>query len=312
MAFASDVEQALVDLAEAALYPSGVTSSGQVSPTTGYLVHLSRGWPLPDELDRALANNVVLVTVYQEKGHSRLVDGYLEHGYTVVGPPVTLTVGVSGSTVTLGGFPTPGQLAGVLADGIPVAYKIVTGDTLESVATALAGLLNTNAGFLVTSSFNEQLTDDNATPLSTTDFATVNTGPPVTIAIASNRPVIARSVGNGTAVSEYRWQEEVFRVITWAPSADARDAVENAINVALAQVPFLVNLPNSPAARLLLNSTEKTDTAMKADLFRGDLCFNVTYCTTSAKAVAALLWGDLEIEKQTWTGTPIVVRKEIF
>lgn len=310
MAFTSDVEQALADLATAALYPNGVVSPSQVSPATGYLVHISRGWPTPDELDQTLAAGQVLVTVYPQQTHSRIVDGYLEHGYVVPGVPVTLTVAVTGSTVTLGGTVTPGHLVGVLADGQPYAYKVAPGDTLDSIADALAALLNATSGFLV-SDFGEGLTDDSGASLAAADFATVSQGPPVTISIASNRPVLARSVGNGTAVKEYRWQEEVYRIITWAPSAEARDAVTNAINVAMAQVQFLA-LPNSPAARVLWSSSERTDTAMKADLYRADLCFTVRYATTSAKQVAALLWGDLEIEKQTWSGTPIVIRKNIF
>src|SRR5690242_4735388 len=112
MADQSDVEDALVELVSAALYPNG-TSAGSVP---GPDCRVYRGWPNSAALDADLAAGRVNVTVFPGSGTGRTTTRYPQQW---AGPPATpsLTAMVSGTSVTFSGKADVGQIAGILIDG---------------------------------------------------------------------------------------------------------------------------------------------------------------------------------------------------
>ena len=56
-------------------------------------------------------------------------------------PAPTLTAVAGGGAVTFGGSAGPGQVAGLLVDGVAYAYRLRDGDTPGAVAAELAALV---------------------------------------------------------------------------------------------------------------------------------------------------------------------------
>jgi len=138
----SDVEQTLVNLAALALYPTPPGTSTTPSPVTGAVTSITRGDPLPDQLDPLLVSGNVLVTVNARPFGTHLVPVSLSGVQTVATIPATLTVSVAGNNVaTFGGTVTVGQTVTVVLGNSYYSYAPVLHDTPTIVATQLAALI---------------------------------------------------------------------------------------------------------------------------------------------------------------------------
>lgn len=266
MADQSDVETALVALAANALYPNGSGSTSVPGPDC----RIYRGWPNSAALDTDLAGGVINVTVFPQGEPGRNTTRYTQHW---VGPAVqsTLTVSVSGSSVTIGGTVNPVQLVGILVNNKSYVYTTQAGDTRELVAANLAS--SARADWVVNLS-----------------------GATLTIPGASR--VVARVVTNASVMQEVRRQEQRFRITCWCPTPASRDVSAAAIDELLVGFRF-IELADGSLGRLQYYGTLVFDQSQDALLYRRDLLYDVEYPTTIVVLQPAMLFGDLILNAAT-------------
>src|SRR6187200_1742098 len=107
MADQSDVENALVDLVSAALYPTGADERSVPGPDC----RVYRGWPSSAALDADLDAGWINVTVFPGGGTAQTTTRFAEQWMGSSKQP-TLTIAVAGTSVTFGGRAEVGQIAG--------------------------------------------------------------------------------------------------------------------------------------------------------------------------------------------------------
>jgi hypothetical protein len=268
MADESDVENALVTLVAHALYPNGTDAASVPGPDC----KIYRGWPNSSALDADLAAGTINVTIFAaHERHPKITTRYSPVWLSQAAVP-SLTVSVSGNTATFGGTADLGQLAGLLIDGLPFAYRTQPGDTPASVAANLAVMARAN--------FTVALTE--------ADVSVANIG-----------SLTARVVADATAQQEIRRQEQLIRITCWCPTAAARDASASAIDLALAQSWF-ITFADGTSGRLTYAGTLVFDQSEDALLYRRDLLYRVEYATVMTALQPAMLFGDLILNAATF------------
>jgi len=246
----TDVQDALVALIAAALYPNGTDQPSAVSvPVIVYA-----GWPQASQLDADLAaipagNGRIHVTVFATKTE-RNTTRYptTPQDATVVDPTLTLTI--AGQTVTIGGTVFTPQNVALLIDKLAYTYAIQANDTLDSIAAALAMQIPgaSSAGHVIT--------------------------------IASGSIIrAARAGGSGTSISEVRRQMRLFQITIWADTPDNRKAVAKLVDPMLSNQEF-ITLADGTGARIIYQSSCDDDMPQKANAYRRDLLYQVEYATT--------------------------------
>ncbi len=255
MADLIDVENALVALISQTLYPNG---TGQAS-AAGIPVKVYPGWPTSSQLDADLRAGTANVSVYPGAAE-RNTTRYPKTWQTLAVNMPTLTLTVSGQTVTVGGaVPAPffAHNFALLVSGKNYVYALQATDTLTSIATALAALL-------------------------AVDYpGTTSSGAVITLPV--NAHIAAGKVGTiGTSIREVRRQERVFQITAWCDTPAHRDAVVQPVDIALAATEFLT-LADGSAARVIYKGSPVTDATQKAKLYRRDLLYTVEYATTQVE-----------------------------
>lgn len=243
MADLSDVMTALVNLAAAAVYPNG---TGQAS-VAGVDIRVLPGWPDPATLQTDLAAGKVTVSVYPlpaERNTTRYPNEWQDGTINVA----KLTLTVSGNTVTVGGTIQSGESAVVTVNGTSYSYGVLTNDTLNTVAAAIAALI---AG-----------------------ASAVN----AVVTIPSAHSLTATVVVQGTAVREVKRQDRQFQVTVWAPDFTKRDTVAKYVDVALGDTERMT-MPDNSSARLIYMHSPMTDNLEKQGIYRRDLIYSVEYAT---------------------------------
>ncbi len=252
MADSSDVSTALVAAVSQAVYPNG---TGQAS-ITGFPAVSYPGWPFPGVLDtdiRAGKNHISVYPRPEERNTTRFPMDW----QTLSTTAATLTLGISGQTITVGGsIPNPigTQNLTVVANGVPYVYAAQQADTLTSIATALAALIA--VGIPGTTSSGAVITLPNSARLTAVRVGT-----------------------SGTQVREIRRQEKVFQISVWADTNEKRVTLASAIDAALSSVNFLT-MPDGTAARLIYRNSLDSDVAQKDRIYRRDIFYTVEYATT--------------------------------
>ena len=264
----SDAENALVQLAAAALYPNGVNAASVIPAT----IRLYRGWPNATALDADLAAGRVNVTVFPVPGATRNTTRY-SPGWLPDPVTPTLTASVRGATATFAGTAHPGQLAGLLVDAVPYVHRTTAGDTPALVAATLAAAISPTRIVLASEA---------------------------SVTIPSATTLVARTAADTTNAQELRRQQQEFRITAWCPTPDLRDAACEAIDIAYAATPFLTLAGGSPA-RLRFVSTTTFDTRQDAALYRRDLLYTVEYPTTQLAIEPSMLFGALGLGAATIT-----------
>lgn len=271
MADKSDVENALVAISSAALYPSGINSPSVPGPDC----RIYRGWPSSAALDADLTAGRINVTVFPAHGHVRTTTRYTQIRSGSQGQP-TLTMSVSGTSVILGGSAGLGQVAGILIggkNGQSYAYRTQVGDSPPLVAAKLATLVRANAIVQLSGS---------------------------TLTIPGAGDLIARVSADASAQQEVRRQEQVFRVTCWCPTPTSRDAAAIAIDQALAQSTFIAFADGS-MGKLTYAGTAVFDQSQDALLYRRDLLYQIEYPTIITVLQPAMLFGDLWLNAANFT-----------
>jgi hypothetical protein len=260
MADLSDVEQALVALAAAALYPQGPAGPAVVNRAC----RVYRGSPSTAALDADLAAGYVNVTVFPERAHQRNTTRWPDAEYALAAVVPALSIAVQGATALMSGDAASGQVAGLLVDGVAAVYRTRPGDTPAMVAAALAGHV---------ASWRQVQVD----------------GASVTVPGAGL--LIGRVVADQPVLRETRRQRQGFRITCWCPDPAIRDEVAAALDTSLSAQAFIA-LSDGTSGRLRFVSSSVFDQSQDAALYRRDLLYSVEYGTTLAAMLPSMVFGD--------------------
>lgn len=268
MADQSDVEEALVDLVSATLYPDGTNAPSVPGPDC----RIYRGWPNSAALDQDLTAGRINVTVFPSGDAAQTTTRFAEQWIGTPAQP-SLTASTSGISVTFGGTAAIGQIAGILVDGAGYAYRTRAGDTPQLVAASLADMARV----------------DRIVQLSH-----------ATLTIPSAGKLQARVVADTPVQQEIRRQEQGFRITCWCPTPETRDTAAAAIDQALSSQRYLA-LADGTDGRMSYVSTAVFDQSQNAGLYRRDLTYNVEFATTVSDTRPAMLFGSLVLNSASTT-----------
>lgn len=256
MADLSDIESTLVSLIAQAVYPNG---TGQASVANADC-KVYRGWPVPANLDADLTAGKINVTVFPmgtEQNTTRYPLAWRE--LPVTAPTLTLTA--SDDAITVGGTPSSPLNAAAIVNGVGYVYAVQASDTLDSIATGLAALINAD---------------------------TPATSSGVVITIPAAEQLAARVGAVGTVVQEVKRQKKGFQITFWCPTPALRDAIVGPVDSALAAIEFL-SLPDGTAGRMIYERSVVSDRVEREGLYRRDLFYSVEYGTTQAKTATQIV-----------------------
>lgn len=245
MADPSEILNVIAGQAAAIAYPSGTSSA---SITNGP-IKIYAGWPVPPVLQADINAGGVHITVYPLTTERKMTTALGRPYRQVTAGDPTILAAVSGSTVTLSGFVSTPQNVYFLIDGIGYHYSVQTGDTLTTIATAMATII----------------------PAST------NAGPVITISGAHE--IIARTGGVGTAARELRRQAKDFMVTIWAPTPQLRDIVGSALDSGLS-VDSNISLSDGLPSFIVYARSMYSDASENYLVYRRDLVYTVNYATS--------------------------------
>lgn len=247
MADISDVSAALVTTIAGIVYPNG-TSQPSI---TGAPVLVYSGWPDSGQLRTYLSAGNVHVSVFPQPNMLRVVDSSMSDWSTPTAPVNTVTLTLSGQAVTVGGSVSTPQNAALVVDNKAYVYAVQAGDTLASIATALAALVNA---------------DQTATAAG------------AVVTIPGAKYISPRVGGVGVATRETRRQEQTYMVTIWANCFDQRDPIAAAIDSALSGQIHLT-LADQSVATLRYKSSRQDDSLQKEGIYRRDLMYAVEFST---------------------------------
>ncbi len=246
MADVTDIANALAGMAAAAVYPNG-TGAPSVA---GVGVKVFPGWPSRKQLDDDLKAGRVNVSVFPMPTE-RNVTRYDRDMRTFATRQRTLALTLSGDgrTVTIGGTVTTPHIVGLVVDGKSYVYAVQTGDTLASIATALATLISP-------------------------DVAVSSAGPAITFdRVRAIAPALAVT---GTLYRELRRGEKQIMLTVWAPSPAARSAVGKPIANLMAEADWL-QLPDTIPARIRVARIADDDREQEARIYRRDIVLEIEW-----------------------------------
>lgn len=253
----SSVERAFVEVVAATFYPGGTNQPSVLGPP----VRIYRGWPSRSQLDADLAAGRLNVTIQFVAGSARNTTRFSDEWSADLIPP-TLTATVAGTTATFAGDAAPGQLAGLLIDGIAWVHRTQIGDTPGLVAAALAAQVRPTRPAQLTSA---------------------------TIVFPGAGRVVARTVADAPATRELRRQEATFRLTTWCPSPELRDEAAALLDLGLAERRTLD--ADGVPCRIRYAGTASSDDEQASGLYRRDLLWDVDYPTTAHAQLPTQLFG---------------------
>ncbi|MGA3803690.1 hypothetical protein ACI2VP_05250 [Ralstonia nicotianae] len=255
MADITDVSNALVTVIAGIVYPNG-TSQPSI---TGVPVLVYQGWPDAVQLRADVAAGKVHVSVYPQPNMLRIVDSAMSDWSTPSAPVNTITLTLSGQTVTVGGTVSTPQNAALVVDNKAYVYAVQAGDTLASIATALAALVNV---------------DQTATAAG------------AVVTIPGAKYISPRVGGQGVAVRETRRQEQGYQITVWANCFDQRDPIAAAIDSALSGIPHLTLADQSAALRF--KNSRQDDSQQKEGIYRRDLFYAVEFSTFASQTLTQI------------------------
>lgn len=250
MADLSDVSAWFETECASVCYPNGTGSD----PITGAgkKITLGRGWPDPKTLDSVMAAGNAFVSIYPMPGMERNTTRYPKVWKDKAITAATLVLTVSGLTVTVSGTPSVGQAAMVTVGATPYGYACLAGDTVDTVATALAALIPgaSAAGTVIT----------------------LTTAAAIGVTVSTQ----------GTATRETRRQQRVWGVHVWAPTPQIRDTIAQTLDSAFADIERF-DLPDGYSARLIYHGTTESDELQVRSIYKRVLMYSVEYPTTETE-----------------------------
>lgn len=269
MADVSDVEKLIVQTIAKALFPSinYLPGDSQIS-SAGCSVRLYRGWPVPGELDKDLAQGICNVSVFPAPNVARNTTRFAPDPYTVGHGAPTLTATISGRLITFGGTGGAGQVVGI-ATGKPwsatYAYRLTAQDTPSSVAAAFAATIPGASA----------------------------SGSVLTLQI--NGSIYANVVADAISATDIRRQEQWLKITVWAPNPTIRDAVAPIVDVAIQNTRRFTFPDGSISGYPKYHGSFVTDGMQEKRIFRRDITFSVDYATSVVQTLTPMLFLDIDV-----------------
>ena len=280
MADISAVEETIAAIAASFAYPNGMAQVSAVGPD----VKIFRGFPDTLQVDSDMEKGICDVAVYSMPGGSRSATRYPPTWHSMPLPPCTLTVTSSGNVVTFGGTPALTQLASLTAANIGFSYVVQANDTLASIATALAGIVNAD-GRLVASA----------------------NGPSVAVTTTGGNGKTATGFANptGTAWRETARQQQRIRVAIYAPTPEFRDILGSAIRTGFSDPAYdFIDVGDPTTTRLQYADTVESDVGTNATLYQRFIDFLAEFPTIQTQVAAPMVFGvgnlDIDAADQTF------------
>lgn len=255
MADITDVSSVLMTTIAGIVYPNG-TSQPSI---TGAAVAVLIGWPDTVQLRADLAANKVNVSIFPQPNMLRIIDTAMSGWSAPTAPVNTITLTLSGQTVTVGGTVSTPQNAALVVDNKAYVYAVQAGDTLAGIATALAALVNV---------------DQTATAAG------------AVVTIPGAKYISPRVGGQGVAMRETRRQEQGYQITVWANCFGQRDPIAAAIDSALSGIPHLTLADQSAALRF--KSSRQDDSQQKEGIYRRDLMYAVEFSTFASQTLTQI------------------------
>lgn len=258
MADISDVEQAIVSLISATLYPNGTSAPCVATNKAGAAVPSSvyRGWPQPAPLDADLAAGKLNISVFSRGSIERNTTRHSNEFREISRQAATVTAALVDNKITIGGAPATGvaQFVTVLVGPrVAASYGVLPGDTSASIAVALSALIS-------------------AQGIDATVSGSV-------ITVNSSAYLVVNVGVNGTQMSLLRQQQTQVLITMWCPDPFIRDNVAKVIEPVLAKKTFLT-MPDTSVARFRYHGTVVSDEGQKVKEYRRDLIYDIEYATT--------------------------------
>lgn len=252
MADLSDITAWFSGQSEKVCYPNG-TSTAPITGS-GKKITIVRGWPDPKSVDAAVLAGNAMVSVYpmpgMERNTTRFPKKWQQNGDLPVAHTV-LTVGLH--TVTISGTPTVGEAATITVGVQGYGYQILAGDTVNTVAAALAALIPgaSAVGAVIT--------------------------------ITGLKTITAAVSVTGTVTKEMRRQTRIFGIYAWAPDPATRDLIIAAIDGCLADTERFTVASDNTSARLIYHGTNQSDELQVRKTYKRWLMYSVEYATTQTE-----------------------------
>lgn len=265
MADTSDVEAAIVSLLSPVFYPNGTGAPSVL----GAAVNIERGWPTEADIRSATSAGMTLVRVHALTGLSRDVTRFERDYIDQPQSAPTLTATLSGFQVTFGGTPAAGQFVGVISNGTGYAYAVQASDTLTSIAAALAASISgaSSSGAVLT--------------------------------LPSGGPVpVARVDQSGNSVVEAGRIQQVFNVVTWAPTPALRDT---AMSYQLGALSYnyrmtLGDTASSIATLMDVQASGPDDIPSRANEWRRDIRLTIDFPVSYVLVAPPVTITELEVQ----------------
>lgn len=234
-----------------------------------------RGWPIANALTSDLEKGIANITVFPVAGAGRRTTRYVPKWIPVPTPTPSLTASVSGSDVVITGEASASCVIGIRfgagLDPSTYTYRPLASDTPETIASAFGQMI----------------------PHSTV------TGPVLTIPGSGIETVVAP---DQSGWMETRRQEAQVWVIGWCPRPDMRDRIMSAVDGGFANLTNEFGnltdqfpLPDGSSARLLAMNNHTDDQPQRANLWRRDLRYVVSYPTTLIQTFPSMIFGQVNL-----------------
>lgn len=225
----------------------GATATAIVLPIT---VYTYAGDPLKQNLDAQLkARNIINIAVFEANGMTRNTTRFNRRYELPIINLATLTLAVAGKTVTVGGMITANESAMVIVNGTGYAHKVLSNDTVNTIASALAALIP--------------------------GASAVNN----VVTIPSAYRLIARVSTQGTARRILHSQESIVRARVIAPTNSMREWAANTLQIALGENDYWLTMPDSVNAFIKPKGIQENNQYELSQSFVRDYLYLVEYHT---------------------------------
>lgn len=261
MADLVDISKTLVSMITTVVYPNGTTQPSILGGTT--LVKLMDGFPLKYDLDADLLAGNCVISVFPVNKMERNVTRYGKIWQPVTKELATIQLVVTANKIHVSGIPKVDQVCYVRCNYISYFYKILVGDTLNSVKEGLVALIpnsfiNLDGDIEVSGAFSLQ-----------TDVSV-----------------------SGISTKETKRQQKVFTISIWTSDYEQRKILGSAIDTYLSDFVRIL-LPDNWYARLIYDHTADIDSEQEHDLYKREIHYLVEYATTISQSSATVV--DFEV-----------------
>lgn len=228
------------------IYPNGTGNPSIINAD----VRIEQGWPIRSQLDVDLQNGRAHVSVFP-MGQPRDVTKFERSYESLTLTPATIFPVVENNTVMITGTISMPQAVMVIANNIGYSYGIQTGDTLATIATALAILI------------------PNATAVENV------------ITIENVYSLLARTANPYTASQEIGRQDQMMMITIWVNNPADRTTLASAIDIYMREN-YRIVLNDGYFAQVFYNTTNLIDDLEQSLVYRRDLIYKIQYATTVA------------------------------